>query len=161
MTRVPENPVSLSRELGKRLWEAEEVKRNTLLSVVASAHDHPDELRAVLEGLRDGSGGHRDRGRGYGDQVVSAAKVLLEFLDEHPLPPEELRTVFGWTARELLVKEEFGGKPGRSQGGPKQPRADTSPGEGKPEPKTGGKFGLVGKNQDVLARLKDELQDEG
>lgn len=149
--------VRLARDFGRELWETRGVKRNTLLSLVASFEDDREELVKVLKGLQDGSGGHRDRGRGYEDQVVAAAEGLLDFLDGHPLAGKELRTIFGWTARELLIQEQFGKKPQKSTT-PSKAGRNTPPKTARERKPLGS--GLGSKNLSELEALKKKIENQ-
>jgi hypothetical protein len=90
------------------------VGKNVLLSIVADfmSSPHPDRerLRRTLQLLQEGNGGHTKRGGGYGDQIRAAVREVAKELGADT-SDEELKSLFGWTARLLLVRRE--GSPAR------------------------------------------------
>ena len=86
------------------------VKANTLRSILAdfmaSPSPDPKALRRLLELLGTGSGGHLARSGSFPDQALAAIPILQGFLDATRLDPEPLRTLFGWTARLLLINRQ-------------------------------------------------------
>jgi hypothetical protein len=84
------------------------VERNVLLAVVADfmTDREPDreKLRRTLDLLAKGSGGHLERGGSYAAQIQTVAAELLALLAAETLETEDYRSLFGWTARLLLVR---------------------------------------------------------
>lgn len=85
------------------------VERNTLLAVVADFMTDPKpdlgKLRRTLDFLAGGSGGHLKRGGSYAAQIKALAAELLTLLDAETLETEDYRSLFGWAARLLLVRD--------------------------------------------------------
>jgi len=147
------------------------IKRSSLSMVVSDFDGDPERLRLLLQLIAQGSGGHTERGDGYGDQLKILAEVLPGFLADCPLPVEALPGLFGWTGRLLKIREtpmESGSAGGGSGGGRKRssspgsgpgrgaPRRTEKPGSGKAEARSwSGSLG--GKN---LAELKKLLGDD-
>ena len=142
------------------------VERNVLLAVVGDfmADRRPDleRLRKTLRLLRTGSGGHLKRGGAYAKQIEAVTNELERYLAaERPaLQIDDLKSVFGWTARLLLVRGIA--LPSRQQAGARQiPRSDRAlPREAPPKapvPKAFG--GLNPKGLSALERLKAQLQE--
>lgn len=86
------------------------VEKNALLSVVADFMSDPrgdvERLRRMLKLLKDGSGGHLKRSASYVQQIKALAEGLQETLDDRGLSVADLKSLFGWTARLLLVRGE-------------------------------------------------------
>ena len=98
-----------ARDLAAKLAAAPSpVKPNTLRSLVAdfmsTPSPEPAELQRMLRLLKRGSGGHLKRSGSFPDQALAAITVLDGFLERSDLAPEELKTLFGWTARLLMVQ---------------------------------------------------------
>jgi hypothetical protein len=136
------------------------VGKNVLLSIVAdfmSARDPDrDHLRTMLRLIQDGSGGHIKRGDGYGDQVRLAVREISETLQEE-FTDEELKSIFGWTARLLLVRREhFPRKTEvKPRGEARGPRPTSHPSQG-PE-----RIGpLDSKSLSALEKLRQQLQNK-
>lgn len=156
---------------------ATRVERNVLLSLVGDfmADRSPDRGRLLktLRLVRAGSGGHLKRGGGYAQQLEAATRELERFLDAAgaEIAPLDLQSVFGWTARLLLVRG--GLAPARQQPGARQtgPQPGTRParrGEGAPPrperspappPKPFG--GLNPQGLSALEKLKSQLEGRG
>jgi len=85
-----------------------QVKKNALLAVVADFMSDPkpdlDRLRRTMRLLKQGSGGHLKRGGGFGDQVKAVADELDRLMQQEGLTPGEYKSLFGWTARLLVVR---------------------------------------------------------
>lgn len=88
---------------------ATRVERNVLLAVVgdfmSDRQPDPATLRRTLKLLAEGSGGQLRRAGSYAEQIRTVAAELPAFLDEaeEEMEPEDYRSLFGWTARLLLV----------------------------------------------------------
>jgi hypothetical protein len=153
------------------------VERNVLLAVVADfmADREPDlvKLRRTLELLAQGSGGHLRRGgSSYPAQIRTVTAELAAILDAETLESEDYRSLFGWTARLLLVRgldpprksgtapeaARVGGAEGR--GGPARPvrRAPDRPAAPRTPPR--GTLGAVSaKGLDALQQVKQRLAE--
>src|SRR5437016_10772333 len=89
---------------------AARVERNVLLAVVgdfmADRRPDPQRLRKTLRLLRAGSGGHLKRGGTYAQQIAAVTAELERFLAATgaEIEPLDLKRIFGWTARLLLVR---------------------------------------------------------
>ena len=83
--------------------------KNALLSVVATFISDPSgdikRLRRMMTLLKDGSGGHLKRGAGFGDQARAVIREVGTLLDRGDWQPNELKSLFGWTARLLQVRQ--------------------------------------------------------
>ena len=124
--------VSVAEKLADRLLRQPhaEIKRNTFYTLVSGFLQNPDpkQFRSLLNAVPTDSDGVLARGEGYAAQVHALVPVLLDVLAHPPFPPEELRNVFGWTARLLPSDEDSGrgggqrssgrpvGRPGRGEG---------------------------------------------
>jgi len=140
------------------------VGKNVLLSIVADfmSSPHPDRerLRRTLELIQKGSGGHTKRAGGYGEQVKVAVDEITEALREN-LSDDELKSLFGWTARLLLVrrgllavKTKTDLRPGKSGSrSPAPAKAEKGP------PQRLGP-GLGAKSLSTLEQLRQQLQDK-
>jgi hypothetical protein len=124
------------------------VEKNALLSVVADFMSDPrgdvERLRRMLKLLKDGSGGHLKRSASYVQQIKALAEGLQETLDDRGLSPVDLKSLFGWTARLLLVRGEGEGwQPVREGAGRRgaPDRAAARPAQAPPKPA----FGSLGK----------------
>ncbi len=126
------------------------VEKNALLSVVADFMSDPrgdvERLRRMLKLLKDGSGGHLKRSASYVQQIKALAEGLQETLDDQGLSPVDLKSLFGWTARLLLVRGE--GEERRAQAAQAAPRRASQP----PAKSTLGDLG------GALAKLKADLE---
>lgn len=142
------------------------VKAGTLRSIVADFMSAPEpdpaKLRRTLRLLKEGSGGHLARSGNFPDQVLVAIAVLDGVLEGDDLTPQELKTLFGWTARLLMIRSERRGSgapkrtPRRDAVGPRG--GDRRPPERKPRPAAKVKLSPVKKSSlDALARMKAEL----
>jgi hypothetical protein len=84
------------------------VEKNVLLSVVADFLSDPraelPRLRRTLQLLRAGSGGHLERSDSYRQQIQAVVEELDKTLAEGDLSPGDYKSLFGWTARLLLVR---------------------------------------------------------
>jgi hypothetical protein len=134
--------------LAGRLTERPEaaVGRNVFRALVAEFRAAPDleRFRRLVQLAGKGSGRHKQRTHGYGDQLSQACEVLSAFVAKTRLELVELKSVFGWTARLLPAK------------GGEGTAADEAPAKRGREPvpaQTPSKFGGLGK--DALAALKD------
>jgi hypothetical protein len=85
------------------------VTKNALLSVVATFMSDPsgnvDRLSRTLELLKAGSGGHLKRGGGFGEQVHLVIQEVERLLERGEWEPKDLKSLFGWTARLLQVRQ--------------------------------------------------------
>lgn len=154
------------------------VERNVLLAVVADfmADPKPDclKLRRTLELLGQGSGGHLKRGgKTYPAQIRTVVAELLAFLDSETLEAAGYRSLFGWTARLLLVQDldtprDGGMKPvptssggGANRGnaaGPdrrRPPKPPTAP----PKPGRGTLGAVSAKGLEALQQFKQRLAE--
>lgn len=149
-------PASSQREmvrqaelLAGRLTERPEaaVGRNVFHALVAEFRAAPDleRFRRLVALVGKGSGRHKQRTHGYGDQLVLACEVLSAFVAKTRLAPVELKSVFGWTARMLPAK----GGEGKAPENETRSRREREPAP----PQTPNKFGGLG--QKSLAALKD------
>jgi hypothetical protein len=153
--------------------------KNAFLSVVATFISDPSgdvkRLRRMMTLLKDGSGGHLNRGSGFGDQARAVIREVGSLLDRGEWQPEELKSLFGWTARLLQVKQA----PGRdiredprgqvsNRPDPRRPSRPLRPPRG-PHPTTEKESarqpakplgGLSGKNLDVLKSIKPPKPDD-
>ena len=88
---------------------ATRVEKNVLLAVVADFMvdrlPDRDKLRRTLRLLAAGNGGHLQRSKGYPDQIRSVGTEVTRFLDAEDLGPDDTKSVFGWTARLLQVRD--------------------------------------------------------
>ena len=127
-----------------------------------------ERLRRTLRLLGEGSGGHLKRGGGtYADQVRTAIQELGRVLDEGGLDPQEYKSLFGWTARLMVARK---GRSATSQGRGSATPGDTKRAAGKgtesrrtesgKKQGTATRLGLGGKSLDVLARLRQELEEK-
>lgn len=109
---IASKALELAGELGRG---AHAVKRNTFLSIVAAFMSEGDLGRfgRLLDLVASRSGGHLLRTGGCAEQAERAVEVLRRVLAERALSPEEARSLFGWTARLLLIQ---GGEPPSGQG---------------------------------------------
>jgi hypothetical protein len=110
---------------------ATRVERNTLLALVgdfmAERIPEPERLLKTLRLVRAGNGGHLKRGGSYAQQIMAATGEIERFLAAAgtALEPNDLKSVFGWTARLLLVR---GGLPAAA-------RQSGARAEGRPVPR--------------------------
>lgn len=158
-TEIVERAERLATELG---GGPVRIEKNVLLSVVADFLSDPrpdvERLRKTLKLLKDGNGGHLRRTASYAQQVEALADGLRETLNDNTLSPTDLKSLFGWTARLLLVRGEMvertpsPGKTGRTDS---SPRAKAEPLPEPPKRALGGigKSGLL-----ALEKLKEGLE---
>jgi hypothetical protein len=142
------------------------VKRSAFLSLVADFQARPEaepaRLLDLLKELEKGSGGHLQRGKTYVAQISLAAQSLVTEIERGDLSAQELRSLFGWTARLLDVKhsgkQQHGKEPPTEKGrGPR--KQNPRPGPEKKRP--GGGLGTLGDQfRDVLARFKPPTDSE-
>ncbi|HEX7183981.1 MAG TPA: hypothetical protein VF756_19275 [Thermoanaerobaculia bacterium] len=148
------------------------VKKNVLLGLVSDFMNEPEpdirRLRRLLEMIEQGSGGHIRRGAGYGDQLRSAVREIRRVLDEGGIEGGDLKSLFGWTARLLLVRRENarpeppehhsgrGAQPSQTSRRPGPPRSE----ERRPAPPpVSSKLGTVGaKGMSALEKMKRDLE---
>lgn len=149
---------------------AASVKKNAFLAVVADFMNNPNPdlktLSRTLELLKQGSGGHLKRGGGFGDQVRAVVEELSRLLREEDLQPADYKSLFGWTARLLAVRQSSQGARNvtRSREEP-LPQRGTGPSGGRPQkppkpprPQASSSLQAVGgKSLDALKSLKDRL----
>jgi hypothetical protein len=160
--------------LAANLQAGPAVTKNALLSVVATFLSDPSgdvaRLRRTMTLLEKGSGGHLKRGGGFGDQVRLVIREVGRVLDREEWQPEELKSLFGWTARLLQVRqaprtpggrEPQGQRPNRGAphpGRPPRPPRDPRPSEKQPPPQPTKPFKAVsGKNLEALKALGEKL----
>lgn len=135
------------------------VEKNVLLSVVADFLSDPradvERLRRTLRLLKEGSGGHLERGGSYAQQVRAVADGLRETLSDTDLSPTDLKSLFGWTARLLLVRgESVRGEreePSSRQGSAPNPRPRPQ------EPVKRSLGGIGKKGLSALEKLREDL----
>jgi len=172
---IVQNAQRLAADLGA---PPSPVSKNALQSVVATFISDPTgdlaRLRRTLDLLAEGSGGHLKRGDGYGEQVRRVIEMIRRVVYQGEWEPEELKSLFGWTARLLQVRrgarteearETRSQSPGRQDTG--QPRSSgrdrrPSPDRGEKKPATPGAPVLRGanaKNLEVLKALSKKLSD--
>ncbi|HBL25939.1 MAG TPA: hypothetical protein DD490_03790 [Acidobacteria bacterium] len=149
------------------------VKKNVLLGLVSDFMNEPEpdirRLRTLLEMIEQGSGGHIRRGAGYGDQLRAAVREIRRVLDEGGIEGRDFKSLFGWTARLLLVRSapreaqtarppDEGRRPGRPLAGrPAAGRHEPPP----PRPATPQRLGSVGsQGMSTLEKLKRDLADK-
>jgi hypothetical protein len=172
---IVQNAQLLAADLGAPPGE---VSKNALLSVVATFISDPTadvvRLRKTLDLLEQGSGGHLKRGGGFGEQVHRVIAEVGRILAEGEWQPDELKSLFGWTARLLQVRREArtdGTRetqtqtPGRQDS--RQPRPSDR--DRRPPPDRSGKKpatsaapvfrGANAKNLEVLKALSKKLSD--
>lgn len=138
------------------------VKKNVLLGLVSDFMNEPEpdvqRLRHLLELIEQGNGGHIRRGAGYGEQLRAAVREIRKALDERGLDGKDFKSLFGWTARLLLVRSaprETRSQLGSNRPGPVQPR----PPERRESPP--GKFGSVNaKGMSDLEKLRQKIQNK-
>ena len=134
------------------------VEKNVLLSVVAGFMSDPrgdlERLEKTIRLLAEGSGGHLRRGDSYREQVEAVVRQVGEALAAEDLAPEEWKSIFGWTARLLLVR---GGGPRGSEptrGGRDRSAGATGPPRGGQAPKPPVSPGLGGLDPKGLSELR-------
>ncbi len=157
---------------------ATRVERNVLLAVVgdfmADRRADPERLRRTLRLLRTGSGGHLKRGGSYARQIEAVTAELERVLATETIEPIDLKSLFGWTARLLLVRgvavatpEEAVGGPGmRPPAGPRgggpvgRAGAAAAPGSAtKPAARPAAFGGLNPKGLSALEKLRQQLAE--
>ncbi len=153
--------------------------KNAFLAVVATFMSDPSgdlpRLRRTLDLLEKGSGGHLKRGGGFGDQVRVVIREVGRLLDGDEWEAAELKSLFGWTARLLLIRQDRRTEKGSESRAPRPDRQDTRQGrppqhprdrrpplpgreEKRPAPPPPQKLGAMsGKNLASLAELKKKL----
>jgi hypothetical protein len=138
------------------------VKKNVLLGLVSDFMNEPEpdvqRLRHLLELIEQGSGGHIRRGAGYGEQLRAAVREIRKALDERGLDGKDFKSLFGWTARLLLVRSA-----------PREARRPGPPPPGKPDrreppstpPRAPVKLGSINaKGISDLEKLRQKIQDK-
>lgn len=142
------------------------VKRSAFLSLVADFMARPEaepaRLRELLRLLVEKrSGGHLLRGKTYAPQIQHAAESLAAEIDRGDFSAQELRSLFGWTARLLEVRhsgkrplQENESSGGKTPVGPKPNQKRPEPGR-KP---SGTGLGTLG---DKLGPLLNSLKKTG
>lgn len=151
------------------------VKKNVLLGLVSDFMNEPEpdvrRLRRLLEMIEQGSGGHIRRGAGYGEQLRSAVREIRRVLDEGGLDGKDFKSLFGWTARLLLVRRE-NARPGPREhpsggGGAQQPQTSRRPGPPRaeehrpaPAPNSGKLSAVSTKGLSALEKMRRELEDK-
>jgi len=150
------------------------VKKNVLLGLVSDFMNEPEpdvrRLRTLLEMIEQGSGGHIRRGAGYGDQLRSAVREIRRVLDEGGIEGRDFKSLFGWTARLLLVRRENARPEPREQraggGGAQQAQTTRRPGpqrseERRPAPvPNSGKLGALSfQGLSALEKMKRDLEE--
>ena len=152
-TQIVERAERLATELG---GGSVRVEKNVLLSVVADFLSDPrgdvERLRRTLDLLKQGSGGHLQRTGSYARQVEAVAEGLRHTLDDRDLSPTDLKSLFGWTARLLLVRGERE-EPARRQDAAPHPR----PRPQEPAKKTA-LGGINKKGLSALEKLREDLE---
>jgi hypothetical protein len=168
--------VENAERLASNLQAGPQVTKNALLSVVATFMSDPagdlKRLRRTLDLLEKGSGGHLKRGGGYGEQVHLVIQEVGRLLKREEWQPNELKSLFGWTARLLQVRQaprnESGedrqtrrpghqdSRPGRSPQTPRVPRPPASIREEK-KPSDKPFRAISGKNEEALKALREKL----
>ena len=136
------------------------VKKNVLLGLVSDFMNEPEpdirRLRKLLEMIEQGSGGHIRRGAGYGDQLRSAVREIRRVLDEGGLDGKDFKSLFGWTARLLLVRSAPRAAHSTTQA--KEDRR-SGPGPRPTSPPASTKFGsLSGQGKSALEKLKQQIE---
>jgi hypothetical protein len=157
-TQVVERAERLASALG---GGATRVERNVLLAVVAdfmSEHrPDPEKLRRTVRLLRAGSGGHLKRGGSYAQQIAAVATEIERQLDGEELEAADLKSLFGWTARLLLVRGSL--LPAREPAARPQarpPAAQRRPSAPKPAP--AGLGAINPKGLSALEKIKQQLE---
>jgi hypothetical protein len=139
------------------------VERNVLLAVVADfmSDRQPDlkKLRRTLEFLGEGSGGQLKRGGAYANQIRIVAAELGKFLDSESLQQADCKSIFGWTARLMLVR----GLPAAPQGAGSSNAPALPDSRRRPKPALSSRPSQLGaidqKSLSVLERLKQGLEE--
>jgi hypothetical protein len=154
------------------------VNKNALLSVVATFMSDPagdiPRLRRTLILLKAGSGGHLKRGGGFGEQVHLVIQEVDRLLDRGEWEPKDLKSLFGWTARLLQVRQgnraperedsrparddRRDSRPGRPSDPPRRPSSGRVEKKA-PAPPTAPFRAVNSKNLDVLKALSKKLSD--
>jgi hypothetical protein len=146
------------------------VQRNVFLSLVADFMGEPEpdinRLQRMLNLIQQGSGGHLKRGGGYGQQLRAATEELARLLSERDFSPVELKSVFGWTGRLLLIRNLSSGAPVVRKSDSHLP--SRKPGEGSAahvsrsgSPGQGSALGGVGgAGLEALLKLRDRLKEQ-
>jgi hypothetical protein len=148
------------------------VKKNVLLGLISDFMNEPEpdvrRLRRLLEMIEQGSGGHIRRGAGYGDQLRAAVREIRKVLDKGGLDGKDYKSLFGWTARLLLVrstprdtrpqlKEREGGRPSR----PETRRSTPDRSERfTPQPPSTRLGGVNTKGMSALEKLRKQMEDQ-
>ncbi len=162
--------VQNAQRLAADLQAGPSVTKNALLSVVATFMSDPagdlERLGRTLKLLENGSGGHLKRGGGFGEQVHLVIREVNLLLARNEWQPKELKSLFGWTARLLQVRQG-NRSPGREESrttrndrqGPRQGRSRNQE-KRPPSPPVKKTFqGVSGKNLDVLKAFGKKLSD--
>jgi len=110
---MPESQLALVRQAERLAATLDggpvKVGKNVLLALVADFVSTPrpdrDRLRRLLKLLQAESGGHVKRGGGYGDQLRLAAREVAAVLADD-LSNQDLKSLFGWTARLLRNRQD-------------------------------------------------------
>jgi hypothetical protein len=160
--------VENAERLAANLQAGPQVTKNALLSVISTFVSDPagdlQRLRRTLTLLETGSGGHLKRGSGYGDQVRLVIREVGRLLDRGEWQPNELKSLFGWAARLLQVRQASGVQAQEDRRIPRSSRTDSRsghsprPGREKPPAQPAQPFrGLSGKNLEALKALGKKL----
>jgi hypothetical protein len=142
---------------------ATRVEKNVLLAVVADfmTDRQPDlaKLRRTLSLLADGSGGHLKRGGGYAGQIKTVVAALDDLLDAEPLESDEYKSLFGWTARLLLVRGLSPPPKGAGSSAPPATRERRPASAPKPPTRPAQQLGSIDqKGLSALQKLKQEIE---
>jgi len=162
--------VQSAERLAARLQAGPQVSKNALLSVVGTFMSDPtgdlERLRRTMTLLEKGSGGHLKRGAGFGEQVRLVIREVSQVLRRGKWQAADLKSLFGWTARLLLVRQAPRVQEGRGPQGPRPSRpprplrdqrtSSERPKEMPPQP-TKPLGTLSGKNLDALKALGEKL----
>jgi hypothetical protein len=143
---------------------ATRVEKNVLLAVVADfmTDRRPDiqKLRRTLRLIGEGSGGHLKRAAGYAVQIKTVVAALGDFLDSESLDPEEYKSLFGWTARLLLVRGLPASRPPRPDPRSATPQRPNRPQIPPKAPAPPPQLRSIGKQSlSELQRLKLEIEE--
>jgi len=113
------------------------VGKNVLLALVADfvSTPRPDRgrLRRLLKLIQAESGGHVKRGGGYGEQLRLAAREVAAAL-ANDLSNQDLKSLFGWTARLLRNRQDETPAPEREAARPFSPSRREAPPPPAPAP---------------------------
>lgn len=155
--------VQNAQRLAADLQAGPAVSKNAFLSVVATFLSDPvgdlPRLRRTMELLEQGNGGHLKRGGGFGAQVRVVIREVGRLLKRGEWKPDELKSLFGWTARLLLVRQETRGQTGLQQDRKDAPTHQRPREERKRPAQPGPSLGELGggKNRSVLEQMRAKL----